>query len=351
KLHVVSGPDLVVADAGYAAGTYRIGDDMGRLTYQYASQGTVLTLAGKQVRAEVRLSTDKIWGNADDVVVMTDTFTWPANVQVGQTVGRTGEATIPPGTPNGQYYLGVMIDADTAVSESNEANNVRWSGAADVEISSSYSLGGKAKAIFPDANGDIVSIWLTGAGGGTVALPSGGGDATSIVLTGTDATSLLIVRVKRAGGGNGRTSTGDLSADSDMRAVVGALLDVTGDVDLAGTIGKLTLGNIADDHVINIGGSVASKPISIALGRVANTVLNSLSPIKSLTVTEWLDDNAVADAVNASVIGKLSAKGAKANAKKGIAFSAGNFQADVDLDGFGATKATLASAIIAGDLD
>ncbi|KKL17463.1 hypothetical protein LCGC14_2485320 [marine sediment metagenome] len=93
-----------------------------------------------------------------------------------------------------------------------------------------------------------------------------------------------------------------------------------------------------------------SKAIRITLGRVANTIINCLSPIKTLKVIEWLDDNAVADAVNAPVIGKLIAKGAKANAKKGIAFSAGHFQAGVQLPVPAAAPVLLKSAKIAGDL-
>ncbi|KKL17681.1 hypothetical protein LCGC14_2483150, partial [marine sediment metagenome] len=171
-------------------------------------------------------------------------------------------------------------------------------------------------------------------GGGLVQVPGKKGvivtgtnvTLADIDLIGTSITSALTVKTK---GGDGRATVANLTADGDLKSVTARRLDFTGDVDLAGTVGKLTLGNIADDHVIDIGGSKLSKAIKITLGRVANTILNCSSPIKSLTVIEWLDSNAVAGAVNASVIGKLTAKGAKANAKKGTAFSAGNFQADL----------------------
>ena len=67
-------------------------------------------------------------------------------------------------------------------------------------------------------------------------------------------------------------------------------------------------------------------------------------PIKALTAIDWRDLAAPADVVGAPWMGKLTTKG---NKKAGIV---GHFQADLVLNGTGATKATLGSAKIAGDL-
>ncbi|KKK71921.1 hypothetical protein LCGC14_2909080, partial [marine sediment metagenome] len=210
--------------------------------------------------------------------------------------------------------------------------------------------GGKTgRWTFPDADGDTVTVKFAGKAGTariTRAVPGNDpGDILDITLTGTNAANSLTIAVA----GNRPTAVGDIHVFGPLKGLTAKSTALKGDLTVDGHVVKLTLGDIADDHVINIGGSAASKPIAITLGRVANTILNSSSPIKALTVIEWLDSNAVADAVNAPVIGKLTVKGAKANAKKGIDFSAGNFQADVNLDGNGATKATLGSAKIAGD--
>ncbi|MHC4718447.1 MAG: SBBP repeat-containing protein, partial [Planctomycetota bacterium] len=231
-------------------------------------------------------------------------------------------------------------------------------------VTVSVGQGGAKAVTYRDVDETVVTVTLKGGAGALEFTGDNLQTAQSkkgVVVTGTNvriagihlltvssATSALTVKTK---GGDGRATAGALLADGDMKSVAAKTLDFIGNIDIAGTIRKLAVGDIADDHVISIGGSPAAKPVTITMGRVADTVLNCLSPIKALRVIEWLDDNAVADAVNAPVLGKLTVKGAKANAKKGIAFSAGHFQADLNLDGAGAAKATLRSATIAGDLD
>ncbi|MHC4716575.1 MAG: hypothetical protein ACYS5V_06375 [Planctomycetota bacterium] len=118
-------------------------------------------------------------------------------------------------------------------------------------------------------------------------------------------------------------------------------------------MGRIDLGDIDAGHTIAIGPRKAGDTktaVILNLGQVADTSLVSETPIKSLTAVEWLDADGVPDVVEAPWLGKLTTKGVKANARKGIVGVAGHFQAGLDLSGLGAPKATLGSARIVGDL-
>jgi len=145
----------------------------------------------------------------------------------------------------------------------------------------------------------------------------------------TDADGGLVTVTLKGSG------TGELRFADSSPGVVKQ--DVSGIV-VAGTLGSLLLGGVADAHTIAIGGSAQDKPVKIVLGRVQDTALISQTPVKSLTVTDWLETDGLDDLVQAPWIGKVATKGTKSNPKKGVADVAGDFEANVVLN-------------VAGDVD
>jgi len=145
----------------------------------------------------------------------------------------------------------------------------------------------------------------------------------------------------------------DILIQGSLKGLLAGGVILGGDLTATGAMGRIDLGDIDAGHTITIGprmGDDTKTTVTLNLARVADTSVISETPIKSVTAIEWTDNDAAPDVIDAPWIGKLTTKGAKANAKKGVVGSAGDFQAGLSLSGEGASKAALGSAKIAGDL-
>ncbi|HPD14365.1 MAG TPA: hypothetical protein PLE19_05415 [Planctomycetota bacterium] len=194
-----------------------------------------------------------------------------------------------------------------------------------------------------DANLTAVTASLKGPGAGQVWLPAGGqGDATRIELTGTTAKSSLTITPAAKGA---TTTVLDVAVAGSLGKLTAPAVTLGGNLTLTGSVGKLTLGNVADQHLISLGLDPLVRSVSLAFGRVSDATLTSLMGIKSLQAIEWLDTDAVADTITAPWIGSLAATGLK-----GDPTHPGHFEAGLELDGSGNPKQTLGKAAIAGTL-
>lgn len=183
---------------------------------------------------------------------------------------------------------------------------------------------------FTDADGDLVTVTLKG--GGTALLdfdsysPS---DLTSITLSDTTAKTTLnitaksLIRNKAAG-----TSVQSIAINGPIKSFSAPTTDVTG--------GDITI-STADAATVS----------SITLGCMTDVNLISDLPIKALTAVEWLDSG-LAEEVSAPSLGTLKTLGRKAT--KNLPAVAGNFQADLDLEG-NLTSATIAGGIADANWD
>ena len=167
----------------------------------------------------------------------------------------------------------------------------------------------------------------------------------SVVLS--ETTGRHTLSFKTRGGEIPGATIGSISSDQEntaiesLKAIKGKYMDLTGNITIDGKLKYLNLRNVAgpDGHSIKIGEfySPSSRDkVKIVLGKVADTTVNThLLPISSLTAIEWLDSDAedVYGLITAPWIYKITTKGAKKNAKKGIVFSPGDFQADLTLTG------------------
>ena len=189
--------------------------------------------------------------------------------------------------------------------------------------------------------GEVTTFQLTGAGSGELQFNEATG-LFDVVLYDTDKTTKVKLAVK---GGDGRVEIGDIIAADLVGRFDGKAIDLRGDARFTGGIEKLTLGSVTGDQMIEIGGSAESKPVSIVIGSAQDLSINSVIPIKSLTLTELIETTGSPSTISAPSIAKLKVKGDK---KQGLD---GDFQANLNLDGTDNAKKTLASAKIAGDID
>ncbi|MBI1228023.1 MAG: hypothetical protein GC192_22515 [Bacteroidetes bacterium] len=111
-------PDLVLANLGVQNSPVAAGSV---LSYQFdiANQGTATASGDFNIKAWI--STDNVLSNDDiqDGVVQT------GNYAAGfSTSNVPGASTIPSSLPNGSYFLLLKVDADNAIAEGNEGNNM-----------------------------------------------------------------------------------------------------------------------------------------------------------------------------------------------------------------------------------
>ena len=348
----VYGPDLTVADVKYNPGLYATGKDPIWLNTSLSNVGMVAFPESGPVQIQARLSTDTIWGNADDLIVYQGDHHL-LDLAVGEQSRWYGQAlrTSFGSPPTGSYYVAVKVNNDSGLDEMDLNNNVWWSADADVELypSNLYTrMTNASKVTFEDDAGQRVTVSFSGPGYADIRTTNGltqrymSGDIQRIVFGGTTEKSQLKIATRGDG-----TRVGDIVVRGPLKAITGKGVTLTGDIEISGSISKIVLGDVAEEHTITIGAPApgdTKAAVTLLFGSVEETTIISATPIKSLTVTEWLDEDGTPDLIQAPWIGKLTTKG---NRRNGVL---GHFQADLLLDGVGAGKATLDAVKIAGDL-
>ncbi len=213
---------------------------------------------------------------------------------------------------------------------------------------------------FTDANGDLVTVKLTGPGSGTFTLANAlladgvanHADLRSLQLTGTTATSSLSITVKKAGAGTGTTNVGRIVSQTPLNALTlgpgvtlgDGLDDTTADLTLASTVKTLSFNDVAGYAQIEIGGGLTAlqsatlKP-TLTAGRVLgpDVAIDIHGGLGLTTLKSWND------------FGFLTTEQSIA----GLTVTAGDFNANVDIDsgsGFAGTATMGALSIKAGAL-
>jgi uncharacterized membrane protein len=113
---VNSMPDLVVSGFRVTPASVNPGDSL-RVEFTISNQGS--DNAAMNV-TEIRLSSDPIFGNADDSLLRTEQV---AMLRPGDVSRFSIDTTIPNTTLPGTYTIGVIVDARGVIVESNEMNN------------------------------------------------------------------------------------------------------------------------------------------------------------------------------------------------------------------------------------
>jgi subtilisin family serine protease len=248
--------------------------------------------------------------------------------------------------PSDDYYIIAVVDPEDTIEEGNENNNTAVT-SRTTEIAWKFGdLGDGKKTLLKleDSDGSLVTFSLNGKGIGEVIENLDG--TWSLAITGTNSSSSVSIR---SNGGDGRVSftditIGDTNLNDDntqLNQFTGKTVDLLGgDFIVTGTVQKLILGDITDS-TITFNNSLKNGT-DIILNQLTDVTINSQTGFNSFTVTDWADENATTDELNALWINKLTVKG---SAKDNIV---GDFNADLNLTGVGAGKYTLDSLTIKG---
>lgn len=129
-------PGRYVLDVAGIAGSPNqlIGTEYIDVTVEAENQGTDLDSTEFTVAdVEVRLSTDRVYGNADDILLGTVSQV-EGTLEAGDLMRFIGPIQLGDSIPAGFYYLIAKVDANEKVDEFDESNNLVISENRDVEI-------------------------------------------------------------------------------------------------------------------------------------------------------------------------------------------------------------------------
>ena len=230
-----------------------------------------------------------------------------ANQAVSLAPGRAkafrAKVTVPSSIPAGNYYLLAQIDPSHAISADNPANNFVVS---SQPRALTYQFGwvpGRAKSTkltLEDADGSKATFSLRGNGRAEL-IP--GAELFALSLTGADAASAVTISVK---GGDKRYSLGTVTLGS-LKSFAAPAVDLAGDFLATGTIGSLTMGDVASGHSLSIQG--LNMPLTLTARSVTNLSLQSASPVKSIKVANWTRSGQAASTIIAPLVSSLQAGG------------------------------------------
>jgi len=194
----------------------------------------------------------------------------------------------------------------------------------------------KVKLAVTGLDDSPLNLSLRGSGYGEVI--QGDGLSQIVLYDTTGGTSLRISSKNRKSGG----AVGDIVVNGSLKDIKAKGISLEGDLTVTGSAGKVTLGNVSGSNITICSTSNPSGSVSIRLGRVSDSNINSRIPIRDLTAIDWLDNDSTTDQITAPSIGKLKITGSR---RGGVA---GDFSADVILTG-NMGKASIAGSLIDSD--
>ena len=307
-------------------------------SYYVHSVSRALVAALEQLKDEKRITFGELYAHVESAGEVIFHGKSSGRIAAGDVISYHGyEATVafaPVGLTSAGFELTLGDEPCGSAAEDDSFGNID---------------GRNVKLRLQDTDGTWVTFAIKGPGAGTAELA---GEGWHVYLTGTTPRSTLRIATKKSKtpGDDGQTAVFDVAVDGSLKQISAKTTDLLGALTVDGWLGKATFGDVAAPHSITIGGSADDKPITLVFDRVQDLVLASDTPIKALTVTEWLDTDATPDQIIAPWLGKLTTKGRKAKARKGIAGLAGDFEAGLVLSGTGDPKLTLGKVKIAGSV-
>lgn len=251
----------------------------------------------------------------------------------------TFKAVIPTTIAAGAYHILAQIDSANEIAESNEGNNIvsQNAGGQLLDRTIAYRFGDfdgrkSVKLTLPDDNAPSVTFGMTGGGFGEVVQSD---TSRNLVINPTGANAAVTMTSP----GTAHTTINNVTVNGSLKSFTAQRTDLSGVFTATGTIGTVSLGDIFTDSAINVGAGTSTSTTTFTLGNVFNLDLNSGTPIKTLTVREWVDGNSGTepDLLTAPSIATLSA-------------TVGNFEPVVLLTNPGNAATALGKATVKGTL-
>ncbi|MAE64587.1 MAG: hypothetical protein CMJ18_09995, partial [Phycisphaeraceae bacterium] len=157
-----------------------------------------------------------------------------------------------------------------------------------------------------DGDGTPIEIILRGDGQVTIDRNAAGG--LDLFLTDTSERSRLTIRTKGRGGDD-RADIVNVYSFRSIRSIDGRKVDLSGDLWVGGSLGRLRLGDMAPGQRIDVGVMEDmpedGTPLDARLGDVSDVTLISNGPIASLRAEQWADRQGAPDRVRAPRIDRL----------------------------------------------
>jgi len=229
----------------------------------------------------------------------------------------------------------VIVQARTASGETNTANNIS---SASGTVSIDYRFGDYENVTrnpltvqFP--NGNELTFRLDGPGVG--GLENVNGNVVVTVFPDSRTTQLFIT----SSGKNKLTNLGGINVQGLLKSIAATGIRLDGFLSVEGGISGISLGGMSNASITIAATSDAftfTRDISMDLGDVANSVITSDIPIRSLNVNKWVDSDQSPDRISAPYIGGLKA--------------GGNFQSSLNLTAGNENNKSLGSASISGSI-
>lgn len=282
------------------------------------------TASSAPFRVEMVASLDDTLSD-DDVVIGSKNFS--NKLSPAQQKTLTLPVDLPKTLDTGNYTLIARVDTENKIPESNETNNTSNLGSLNVEWAFGAVEGHKGSSVLTvkAEDGAEATFKLTGGGRGSVSYENG---QFNIDLTGTTSRSDLTVKITA---NSGPSSIGDINSGAGLRSIKLSNAALAGDININGSLTKLSLGNVSDSH-IRISG-VTGK-LDVTASNIQNLNFESTLAIGKFTANQWLDTDAEADLLKAPALASLSING--------------DFQADLHLTSTDAGGFALRTANING---
>jgi len=308
------------------------------------SLSVVITLTGSD------LETD----SGDLIFTITQDPTDGTYVQAGNQITYTADAG----------FSGVDTFSFTVTDTGDPAGGDQgWGFAAalDSATAATVTIGvPEVTAFLPDGSltlttddGAEVNLAITGPGTGLAYSFTGLGfegetEISQILLTGTSTDSRFSIS------SGGSVSVGDVIVQNgSLFSIDARSVDIVGDVELAN--GSLVMGTFRNlsDGTLTVGLVPTTGSLRrLTLQQASDYNIASAAPIWSLRAVDWTNDDGVEDVITAPWVRVIRATGRRANARRSLVASAGNFDAGLVLSGAGlpADSWVLTSANIAGTI-
>ncbi|HEV7301059.1 MAG TPA: VCBS repeat-containing protein [Tepidisphaeraceae bacterium] len=216
------------------------------------------------------------------------------NLRGGRTTTLRASFVADDTIPAGPVYLLANVNT-TDIPEGSVANNTVASDTT-YELTQQFGrLGNRTlRQTRTDADGTEITFSLSGPGTGTVT--TGANDALNVTLDGTTSRTTLII-TPRGRSGDGVATVGGIVSQSTMRAINASRATITDGVTITS----------AD----------TATPVTLTLGTLAGGSITSDQPIRSLSLAEWTDGNALSgsdEVLTAPYASTINARGAFAGA-------------------------------------
>jgi len=253
-------------------------------------------------RVEYFLSTDRTL-DADDYLFNTSalprlgrpgtatrfTLNTPTPADLAPRVGRPLAA--------GEYFVIARVVTSKAGADTRQSNNVAAT-TGKARVSYDFGTFGTQREVglsltLPD--GSVVRISLNGPGVGRVFNVD---NRLTVVVEGTNNQTTLTMRAMK-----GSPSLDGLVINGSLKDVLAQTVSFKGDIDIAGVVGALRVGNLTNAPV-SVGGFGEWE---FQAGNVQNSsIAAQFMRTRSLTVNQWLDTDSTRDTISVTYITDLT---------------------------------------------